>query len=558
MRIMGLRQAIVRIALASAVASASLGVVTGQPERVVAASRGARLVPTAGVLFGAAMRSDFSAPDGYKNEVLNREAQLGRNFDIVNHFYPFSTEFPRWQEAWDISLGRTPMISWNGTSTTAINRGDYDSMIRTRARAVAALGAPVFMRWFWEMDGQINAAKAGTPAQYIASWNRIRGIFVAEGATNAVWSWCPNSWGFETGAAQLWYPGDGAVEWICADGYNWAPTQTGTPWRTWASIFADAHSFAAAHNKPLMVGEFGALERLPREKADWYTAARAAIKTMPNIAAIVAFDLLKFEADDNKWFVWNVDSSLSSLLSYMSWGRDPYFNTKSLLTLPEVSAGDGSIYETDGNDVTVSIPITLSAPSPSVVSVQSETSPYTAGAADFGAQSRLVKFNPGATRVFVYIRVRADQIDETHEALIVSLNSAIGATIRRASGVITIRDDDPGSTALRATIGDAAIIEGDSLEQTVKIPVTLSRDATTTVTVKYAVASSAATRGRDWSGIASGTLTFLAGQNLKYVTVHLLTDSLDEANEILTVTLSAAVGATITDASGTATILDDD
>jgi hypothetical protein len=296
------------------------------PDRLGA--REAPLAPASGALFGAWMDRGTEGTAAFQRMVLDREAQLGRQFDIANHFYPFFTQFPRERETWDLSLGRTPMISWNGTSTAAINRGEHDDLIRSRARGVADLDGDVFVRWFWEMDGDSSLDEAGSPSEYIAAWKRIRAIFRAEHATNAVWAWCPNAWGFERDIAAQWYPGDDEVDWVCADGYNWAPALKDAEWRDWKSIYADAHAFAVAHDKPLMAGEWGALERDDGEKAAWYEDARAAIKTMPNIAAIVAFDERRHRDDVNHWFNWTVDSSESTLLAYVAWARDPYFSTR--------------------------------------------------------------------------------------------------------------------------------------------------------------------------------------------------------------------------------------
>ena len=54
------------------------------------------------------------------------------------------------------------------------------------------------------------------------------------------------------------------------------------------------------------------------------------------------------------------------------------------------------------------------------------------------------------------------------------------------------------------------------------------------------------------------TLTFNAGETSKTIAVTVLSDALDEANETVTMTLSSASNATISDATGTFTITDDD
>jgi putative cell wall-binding protein len=281
------------------------------------------LVPDAGALFG-----EYIKPAEYERAVLertirDREADLGRRLDIAHWYYPWATPFPSWQEPWHLEAGRIPMISWQGTDTQEIAAGRHDALIETRADAVAALGAQVFLRFFWEMDGVANADRANSPADYIAAWRRIHGIFDARGADNVVWVWCPNAWGFHTGAAPQWYPGDDYVDWVCADGYNWAPGRAGDPWRSFTEIFAPFHEWGMARAKPMMVGEYGAQEREPGEKAQWFRDVVPSLQAdLPGIAAVVYFDSLHDGYD------WRVTTSAASYEAFHALAADPYLNTR--------------------------------------------------------------------------------------------------------------------------------------------------------------------------------------------------------------------------------------
>jgi Calx-beta domain len=525
-----------------------------------AAARNGRLVPATGALFGSWIERDTTTNDAYRAMYLGREAEIGRRFDTINHFYPFFADFPTWKETWDIQMGRIPMISWNGTNTAAIARGDYDALIIDRATGVKNLGVDTFMRWFWEMDGGESASIAISPSNYIAAWNRIRDIFTVVGATNAVWVWCPTSWGFEQGHAIPWYPGDSKVDWVCADGYNFAPTRDGAQWQTWEDVYRESHDFAVAHNKPLMAGEWGALERNSGEKGAWYDAARNTIKTsMPNIAAIVAFDERKWHDDENRFFDWEIDTSKTSFEAFQRWGRDSYFRTRTPLILPSVSAGDAVGWEADTADPTVTIPVTLSAPSPDTVTVTAQTVATTASATDFVAVNRTVKFNPGVTRVYVDVKLRADTLDEANEQVnLVLSNPSATAVLGDATGVATITDEDPAASGVRLYVSNGSISEGGSYDRTARLTISLNHDSPSTVSVKWTLSSTSAVRLTDWSGTLNGTMTFNPGQNFKTVTIKVHPDWHDEANENVTVTLSNPVGATIADSSGTLTISDDD
>ena len=68
------------------------------------------------------------------------------------------------------------------------------------------------------------------------------------------------------------------------------------------------------------------------------------------------------------------------------------------------------------------------------------------------------------------------------------------------------------------------------------------------------MANGTATAGLDYLSV-SGTLSFAPGETQKIITVPVKADSLAEANETFTLLLSNPSGSTITDGSGTGTII---
>ena len=76
--------------------------------------------------------------------------------------------------------------------------------------------------------------------------------------------WCPVSLDFYPpprglNPAQPYYPGDQYVDWIGADGYDWAPHKPGAEWESFQELFQDAYNFDfvpeadnnnTPHNKP--------------------------------------------------------------------------------------------------------------------------------------------------------------------------------------------------------------------------------------------------------------------------------------------------------------------
>jgi choice-of-anchor B domain-containing protein len=87
--------------------------------------------------------------------------------------------------------------------------------------------------------------------------------------------------------------------------------------------------------------------------------------------------------------------------------------------------------------------------------------------------------------------------------------------------------------------------------------VTLSAPSDQTVTVNWATADGTATAGLDYVA-ASGTLTFAPGATVQPIDVTMLSDTIPELPETFFVNLSAPAGATLADAQGVATILDND
>ena len=113
----------------------------------------------------------------------------------------------------------------------------------------------------------------------------------------------------------------------------------------------------------------------------------------------------------------------------------------------------------------------------------------------------------------------------------------------------------PGSPGL--SVADASVTE--AADATVDFNVTMSRVASSNVTVDYATSDGAATAGSDYTS-TSGTLTFAAGQTEKTVSVPVLDDALNEGEETFTLTLSNVSGghAYLSDASATGTIRNSD
>ena len=303
-------------------ALAVLGTVVMAP----GSSEGVPDPPASGASLGAYVRPDGWSRREQRASIHDLEAALGRRLDIDHLFYPWSTPFPGWRQGWDIANGRIPMISWAGTDLDQIVSGASDAILRERANGLSSLEGTVILRWFGEMDADVyDGREIASPAQFVTAWRRVHDIFVNRGATNVEWVWCPNASAFSTGEAQRFYPGDAYVDWICADGYNWAPARPNARWVSFRDVFASFYAWAADRSKPLMIGETGVLENGPGDKAAWITDMGDTIESVyPQIKALVYFDAYA-TANFGGWYDWRIDTSPGSFDAFRALAADPYF-----------------------------------------------------------------------------------------------------------------------------------------------------------------------------------------------------------------------------------------
>ena len=153
-----------------------------------------------------------------------------------------------------------------------------------------------------------------------------------------------------------------------------------------------------------------------------------------------------------------------------------------------------------------------------------------------------------------------DDLDNTPDRTTEVGHTASGGDYGSVTGKVPVTvTDDEGTSSF--SIGDASVTEGDSGTSDLTFTVTLSPAADMATTVAWATSketADTAAPGTDYTA-GSGTLSFAKGDTSKTVTVKVTGDEVDEANETLTVTLSAASdGLSIGDATATGTITDDD
>ena len=229
------------------------------------------------------------------------------------------------------------------------------------------------------------------------------------------------------------------------------------------------------------------------------------------------------------------------------------------LSEPDASKPDTVNESGAGNSSTVTA--TLSGPSSEAVTLTVAAAPgANAVAGDFTLSSaKTLTIAAGSTASTGAVTVTA--VDDTKDAP--DKEVTVTATVSGTSGVaapssvtLTITDDDDAPSL---SIDSPRVDEGDSGSVSLEFTVSLGAASGRQVTVGYADAGTGtAASGTDYTAISAGTLTFAAGETAKTLTVSVTGDTTDEPDETVVVSLSGAVNAVISTASGTGTITDDD
>jgi beta-mannanase len=151
-------------------------------------------------------------------------------------------------------------------------------------------------------------------------------VFRNRGVTNVAFAWVMMSWTFDPDSGRdpsAYYPGDGYVDIIGSDGYNWYPGWPDAPWDSFRTVFAPTNDFAVVHNKPWMAVEVGCQEDpdVPGRKGKWFKRVPGVADDWPRMKAFIYFDIIKDFAPDS----WQSDTSASSKSGYAKLANDAYF-----------------------------------------------------------------------------------------------------------------------------------------------------------------------------------------------------------------------------------------
>jgi hypothetical protein len=268
------------------------------------------------------------------------EQQAGRTLALHMHYYGWGTgaatvagstpAFPDQAMTDDIAAGRTPVVTWScsgtnsvvGTASPTVDVNAYNLIVAT-AQAVKAFGAPVFLRWNWEMNLVSNnkCMDSGTSAQqeagYIAAWQNIYNIFKAQGVTNVSWLWNPAGASADPTSIP-YYPGNAYVDWIGFDGYDKVNAYD------FGGVFSHFYQQVQAYGKPILIAETGECSGVQQTYLNSAVAEIAGRSNTGGYSFPLVAGFMYFDAPGQYGAcTWNFDAE--GITGFAAMGSDPYF-----------------------------------------------------------------------------------------------------------------------------------------------------------------------------------------------------------------------------------------
>ena len=337
------------VAVLGAVAAGTAGLVSAPVAAQAAPAgkcvTGELLVPSCGVLWGAAAGGFTTKPRDVEHQ--RWEKLSGRTASIFHTYHKGDEKFPTDAEiamTRDRGRPRVLLTNWkvaHGTTWAKVAAGQQDRRIDAfAARIKKSYPEKFFLVLNHEPENDV-VARAGSGMQardFAKMYRHVIKRLEAQGVDNAinVMAYMGN----EKWMAQSWwadlYPGDDVVDWIALDSYvsaeknyyhygkfadllDRAPAGGGTGWYRWATR---QHA-----SKPIMIAEWGVYHRIGK-KADKTAAYRSVLPELakrPGIKAIVYFDTAH---DDEGNRDISINSTPANLTAFRALAANPIFNVK--------------------------------------------------------------------------------------------------------------------------------------------------------------------------------------------------------------------------------------
>jgi hypothetical protein len=253
----------------------------------------ARFEPARGCYLGAFIEHDELAHGDFDRF----ERIVGKRHACYVNYSSYGRPFPSAWVARVAAHGAAAHVGWEPNH--GLDEVRDDAYLHGWARAAAACGAPLFLRFASEMNGNWMAY-SGNPSLYIEKFRLVYRVMHAE-APNVAVVWCP----FSSPRSNIpdYYPGDEFVDWVGVNIYsvfyhNADVNQSGADEDPRWELRAVYDRYA--DRKPVMICEYAASHEssVMHETVKWFALAKmkALYESLPS-----EFPRVKCV----QWFSWN-------------------------------------------------------------------------------------------------------------------------------------------------------------------------------------------------------------------------------------------------------------
>jgi beta-mannanase len=244
-----------------------------------------KLIRPSGEYLGVAIAGapqDMSRVDAFAR-------RTGGKPNMVTIYESFDDQFAASEIRKIYAYGALPIVRWEPfkQGLADIADGRFDDYLTEFATSVRKVNVPIALTVAHEMNGHWYpwGTQKNKPADFVAAWKHIHGVFEEVGATNVIWTWTPNVINYlrDVPLKSFW-PGAAYVDWIGLDGYF---TQKGDD--TFKELFRPTLTeLKKISDKPVLIVETGAEPGSMRARAvkDLFTAVAAD----PGIIGFVYFN----------------------------------------------------------------------------------------------------------------------------------------------------------------------------------------------------------------------------------------------------------------------------
>jgi len=227
-------------------------------------------VTTAGETSTSETTMQVGMYDGSSSSTLDGgteiEQWLETGLDVQNLFVPWDDALYEVDELFGQTVpalwqaGRSPMLTWElfltsgSTPDDILSRvadGQYDryisewtSRLNRAAKESGVRNPTLYARLAHETNGNwypwAPAGGTGSPADYVRMWRHVKEQVESQVSDEVEmeWVWAVNGTDVGEYSMEELYPGDGCVDWVALDAYNWGASQSWSDWRSPEEMFA--------------------------------------------------------------------------------------------------------------------------------------------------------------------------------------------------------------------------------------------------------------------------------------------------------------------------------